>query len=413
MNSNTHSRADWAAAIPLPPIADDAFAQSFDCLGEAKLVVLGDGSHGTQEFYSARAAISRYLIEKHGFTVVAIEAENCDVMHLDRAIRGRAMAESEQAFDNPAPWLWRNQEFDRFVRWMREWNQQCEPEQQTAIYGLDMQKAKTAMEAVSVYLHSIRSPAADAAEQYGALVDNFRDNPFGHIAAQKEKQHKVTAETAVSIRNSVKSVEPSKNAPDRAAWFEAMLNSIAAVHAVNFDEACQGAFTDRWNAREAHITDALNAILDETGPEAKVLVWAHNSHAGNAAFSEMSWKNNQYSLGQMIKQRLALESLLVGFGTHHGTVRAARKWGLPSEVLPISEPLADSWESVSHAVGLESFLLDLRNLRTTNSVVMPYRTFGTYYAPEQEREHCYLEADLIRQFDYWVWFDETSALIPR
>lgn len=404
------------AAEPLPDLDDPAFGRLFDRFSDAKVVLLGEASHGTSEFYRARAAITRWLVEKRGFNIVALEADWPDARVLDARVRGRRRPADAHAFDRFPTWMWRNAEFDAFVRWLTRHNQGRSPGAQAGVYGLDLYNLAASMRTVVDYLEKVDPEAAKVARQRYGCLDPWADAPqaYGRLAVSgyAECEAVVTSMLVDMLGRQMR---------ESAGSDEALLDATQSARLVRDAEAYYRAMyyggAAAWNLRDTHMFDTLQAVLDAKGHDAKAVVWAHNSHVGDARATEMGRGRDELNLGQLCREAWAEHARLIGFGTHAGTVACASDWDAPMEVKPVRPSLPGSQERLSHDAGVDRFLLDLRpnfNSALRRGLVdpRPERFIGVVYRPETERQSHYVECRLPEQFDGWVWFNETTAVTP-
>jgi protein-L-isoaspartate(D-aspartate) O-methyltransferase len=406
------------AAEPLPDIDDPAFADFFDRFGSARVVLLGEASHGTSEFYRARAAITRRLVERHGFDIVAVEADWPDAASIDRYVRGRPKREGEESpFSRFPTWMWRNREVDEFVRWLAAHNGALEPEARTGFYGLDLYNLGGSIRAVIDYLDEVDPEAAAIArERYGCLAP-WRDNPQGYGRMAISEGYARCEAKVVQVLRGLLENRVDYAAGDGDEWLDAAANARLVKNAEGYYRAMYQSSAESWNLRDTHMFETLCQILDARGPDSKAVVWAHNSHIGNAAHTEMGQQREELNIGQLVKERFGEASRLIGFGTHTGTVAAASDWDGEMEVKSVRPSLPGSYERVCHDAGVPRFLLDMRqgvNEEAVEALLEPRleRFIGVIYRPETERWSHYAEAVLPNQFDAFVWFDETSAVTP-
>jgi erythromycin esterase-like protein len=404
------------AAEPLPEIDEPEFARQFDRFGDARVVLLGESSHGTSEFYRARAAITRWLIEQRGFTVVALEADWPDARALDAHVRGRpAPVGSGQAFRRFPTWMWRNREFERFLGWLKTHNAKRPHGPKVGLYGLDLYNLSASMRAVIDYLDRTDPHAAEVARRrYGCLTP-WADEPaaYGRVALTSGYAR---CEKAVTAMLSDLLARQAKDMADEHL-IDAAQNARLVRDAEAYYRAMYYGGAESWNLRDTHMFETLDAILAAKGSDAKAVVWAHNSHIGDARATEMGVIREELNLGQLSRQAWGREAALIGFGTHGGTVACASDWDAPMEVKRINPALADSWEQLSHGARTPRFLLDLRpgrheDLRVHLAEPRLERFIGVVYRPENERWSHYVDCKLSQQFDAWVWFDETTPVTP-
>jgi erythromycin esterase-like protein len=407
-----------AAAEPLPDLYDPAFAQAFDRFADARVVLLGEASHGTSEFYRARAAITRRLVERHGFGIVAVEADWPDAATVDRYVRHRPRREGEEAaFERFPTWMWRNTDVEAFTRWLREHNAGRPYEAMAGFYGLDLYNLGASIRAVIGFLDEADPQAARVARRrYGCLRPWAHDPAeYGRIAVT-EGYGRCEA-GAIRMLSELMTRRMDCLSPECDEWLDAAANARLIKNAEQYYRLMYYGSAESWNLRDTHMFETLCQLLEAKGPESKAVVWAHNSHIGNAAHTEMGQVREELNIGQLVKERFGEEARLVGFGTHDGTVAAASDWDDPMEVKEVRPSLPGSYERLCHDSGVPRFLLDLRegvNEAAVEILLEPRleRFIGVIYRPETERWSHYAEAVLPNQFDAWVWFDQTEAVTP-
>ena len=406
-------------AEPLPEIDDRTFGEFFDRFGDARVVCLGEASHGTSEFYRARAAISRHLIERHGFNIVAVEADWPDAATIDRYVRRRPWREGElKAFERFPTWMWRNREVDEFIRWTREHNEHLRYELMAGFYGLDLYNLGGSMRAVIDFLDEEDPELARLAHRRYGCLDPWAEEP------QLYGRHSMVegyARCEIGVIQMLKDLLQKQIdcfGPECDEWLDATANAQLVKNAEAYYRVMYQGSAESWNLRDTHMFDTLNMILKAKGPDSKAIVWAHNSHIGNAAHTDMGMRRGELNIGQLVKEKFGHDARLIGFGTHSGTVAAADDWDEPMKIKPVRPSLPDSYERMAHESGVERFLLDLRegerDERLAAELMAPRleRFIGVIYRPETERWSHYSEAILPRQFDGYVWFDETKAVTP-
>lgn len=407
------------AAITLRDLNHPDFALPFDHFAGARVVLIGEASHGTAEFYRARAAITRHLIESHGFSAVALEADWPDAAYIDRYVRLRRRGPlPEPAFSRFPTWMWRNTEVHDFIAWLREYNSGLPYQERTGIYGLDLYSLYASTQAVTTYLDRVDEDAAKVARQrYGCLSPWIKDPAkYGLTALTKGYGPCQKAVVKVLVDLLLKRLEYIK--ADGEDYFDAEQNAHLVADAERYYCAMYYGDAESWNLRDTHMYETLERLLAYKGETAKVVVWAHNSHIGDARFTGMGMNRHEINIGQLCRERFGKDVAIIGQGTHTGTVAAARNWEEPMEVMPVRPSLNNSYESVAHSTGMSSFLLDLRKghmdeeLRQLLLQPLLERFIGVVYRPETEYWSHYSKAILPKQFDAYVWFDETTAVKP-
>ncbi len=380
-------------------------------------MLLGEASHGTSEFYRLRARITRRLIEDHGFTIVAVEADWPDAARIDRWVRGiRHDPHPEDAFGRFPVWMWRNREVLEFIDWLREHNLAAGERAQAGFYGLDLYSLYSSIEAVIRYLDRIDPETARLARQrYGCLTP-FQSDPAAYGLAALTERYRECETDVVAMLSEVREKRGHFVLHDGRQMLDAEQNARVAANAERYYRAMYFAGADSWNLRDQHMFDTLEALLTFHGPASRAVVWAHNSHLGDASATSMA-QRGELNLGQLVRQSFGEQGYLVGFGTHTGTVAAASDWGGPMEVKPVRPSHPDSYERLCHDSGVRNFLLPVgagsdAQLRTDLSRPRLERAIGVIYRPDTELLSHYFEAQLPNQFDEWIWFDETSAITP-
>ncbi len=405
-----------AAAEPLPAPDQRDFAAAFDRFGDRRVVLIGEASHGTSEFYRARERITRRLIERHGFTIVAIEADWPDAARLDDHVRDRAGPPApEEAFARFPTWMWRNEETMAFVDWLRAYNLAIEPDRRAEMRGLDIYSLDASIAAVLAYLDRVDPAAAAVArERYGCLTP-WRLDPvaYGHqamVAGAPPCEAEVTRMLGDLLEKRL-----DYAGRDGAAFFDAAQNARLIRSAEKYYRAMYYGAAESWNLRDRHMFETLQRVMTARGPEAKAVVWAHNSHIGDAGATEMG-ESGEFNIGQLCRQAYGDQAALIGFGTDRGTVAAAHDWGGDMQVMQVRPALPDSYERLYRRAGVPRALTELspRNPELVEMLRQRRleRAIGVVYRPETERWSHYFEADLPRQFDAWVWFEETKAVTP-
>lgn len=402
-------------AEPLPVLDDPDFARAFDRYGDARVVLIGEASHGTSEFYRARAAISRRLIEHHGFSIVAVEADWPDAAQVDAWVRGRTAQDwRQEAFRRFPLWMWRNRETADFTEWLRTFNRQAT--RPVEFRGLDVYSLSASLEAVLCFLEARDPDAARRARQrYGCLTP-WQDEPAAYgqqvtLAGEPSCEQDVVEQLRELLALRLDSLRG-----DGEAFFDAERNARVVLAAEQYYRAMYRAGSTSWNLRDRHMFDTLKALLDHRGPGARALVWAHNSHLGNAAATEMGW-SGQTNLGEMCRAAFGRDAVLIGQATDRGEVAAADNWDEPIQIKAVLPSRADSWEQLFLRAGLPVALYDWRaaeraELRQALQQSRLERAIGVIYRPRTERVSHYFHAELAEQFDAWLWFEETRAVTP-
>lgn len=405
------------AAEPLPGFDDPAFGRLFDRYADRKVVLLGEASHGTSEFYKARAAVTRHFVEAHGFDVIAVEADWPDAATIDRYVRHRAgSSPTEPPFMRFPTWMWRNFEAHALIEWLRARNERIEDlDRRAGFYGLDIYNMNDAISAVLEYLDRVDPEAARVArERYGCLTP-WQKEPSTYGRAVLSAGYEKCEKAAVKQCQDLLQQRIDYAAKDGEAFLDAAQNARVVMSAERYYRIMYYGGAESWNLRDQHMFDTLRHVLDARGPEAKALVWAHNSHVGDARHTEMGAARAELNIGQLCRQHFGDRAALIGFGTHDGEVAAADDWGGDMEIMSVRPSRDDSYERLCHDSGIPRFLLDFnvdKDLRRKLEEPRLERFIGVIYRPETELMSHYSQASLPRQFDSYVWFDRTSAVTP-
>jgi len=405
-------------AEPLPPPEKaEEFGAFFDRFGDARVVLLGEATHGTSEFYRARAAITRRLVERHGFNIVAVEADWPDAARIDDYVRHQAPRPRRgETFVRFPTWMWRNVEVLEFADWLRRHNEPLGEDQRASFHGLDVYSLSESIHAVLAYLDKVDPEAAiHARRRYGCLTP-WQDEPSHYGRAVVYGGRDSCEDRAVAQLRDLLTHRIQYLQADGEAWFDALQNARIVRAAERYYRIMYRGSTESWNLRDRHMFETLQALLSHRGDAAKAVVWAHNSHVGNAAATAMGWQG-EFNIGELCRMAHGDEAVLIGFGTDTGTVAAASDWGADMQIKTVRPARADSYEYAFRRTGLARTLTDWR-VRDRHELAELLRTplleraIGVVYRPETERLSHYFEAVLGEQFDAWVWFEQTRAVTP-
>lgn len=404
-----------AAGEHLPAPEHEGFGALFDRFGDAKIVLLGESTHGTSEFYRARAAITRRLVEQHGFTVVAVEADWPDAASIDRYVRGLPAASApELPFARFPTWMWGNLEMREFIARLRQHNDAHPMAKRVEFRGLDVYSLRSSITAVLAYLDRVDPERAKAArERYGCLTP-WQNDPTGYGVAGLARDENCENAVAAQLKELLdRRIDYMQH--DGEAYFDAAQNARIVRAAEQYYRTMYRGSKESWNLRDRHMFNTLIYVLQQRGPDAKAVVWAHNSHIGNAAATSMGWAG-EFNIGELCRNAFRDKAISIGFGTDHGTVAAASEWGGPMEIKSVLPAREDSYEYLFRKSGLARSLTDWssarHDLRDTLTGPRLERAIGVVYRPDTEFLSHYFEAVLPEQFDAYVWFEETHAVTP-
>lgn len=392
---------------------------------DARLVLLGEATHGTHEFYRERAFITRRLITECGFAAVAVEADWPDAYRVNRYVRGRGEdADSVDAFGGFGrfpTWMWRNADVLDFVGWLRSYNDSKLPAARAGFYGLDLYSLRSSAAAVLSYLDKVDPGGASRARARYACFDRFGDElqQYGYAAtfglSPSCEQQVVTQLVELHHQRGAYASRDGRVARDD--YFFAEQNARLVRNAEAYYRTMFRGQAESWNLRDRHMAETIDELLtflDRSQSGGKLIVWAHNSHLGDARATQMG-QGGELNVGQLAREKFGAQAVLVGFTTHAGSVTAASEWDAPAERKRVMGALPDSYERLFHETGIPRFLLRLRDDRTlANALAAPRleRAIGVIYRPDTERASHYFQARLADQFDYVVHIDETRAVEP-
>jgi protein-L-isoaspartate(D-aspartate) O-methyltransferase len=384
-------------------------------IGDARVVCLGEATHGTSEFYALRARITQALVQTRGFTIVAAEADWPDAARIHRYVKALpdAPVPEWRAFARFPQWMWRNHEVLAFVEWLREWNATHAP---AGFYGLDLYSLYRSVQLVLEYLDRVDPVAARMArERYGGLMRWEGDPATYGRAVVTGTYHAHEREVVATLRDML-AREIDYAARDGEHFLDAVGNARVVANAEAYYRVMYYGGTQSWNLRDQHMFETLEALLRFHGPDAKAVLWEHNSHLGDAAATEMGVRG-ELNVGHLCRQRFGDRAYLIGFGTDHGTVAAAHEWDGPMHVMSVRPSHPESYERLCHEAEIPAFFLPLRNPRRAEvrEELVPARlerAIGVVYRPDTELQSHYFHASLPNQFDEWIWFDETHAVRP-
>jgi erythromycin esterase-like protein len=389
-----------------------------DSIGEARLVLIGEASHGTREFYHERAEITKRLIAEKGFSLVAVEADWPDAYRVNRFVRSAGSDEDVDTalsdFQRFPRWMWRNTEVAAFAVWLRQFNE-AHPEADAGFYGLDLYSMYASVDAVLSYLDKVDPKLAEDARTRYACFEQFEREPQAYGYAVNYAQLESCEDNAVQQLMEMQRLSHFIRSRDGRALedesFFAEQNARLVHNAETYYRAMYRSDVSSWNLRDRHMAETVDALLlhvENYRSRPKAVIWAHNSHLGDARATQMSLRG-ELNVGQLLRQRYGSDAFAIGFTTYSGTVTAAHDWDGEAERRQVRPALDDSFESLFHDTGMEKLLVMTNNLPPT---WLLERAIGVIYRPETERSSHYFEAEIASQFDAVIHIDETTALEP-
>jgi erythromycin esterase-like protein len=403
-------------ALPLAGPKD--LSPLMERIGEARYVLLGEASHGTSDYYQWRTWISQRLVREKGFSFIAVEGDWPDCYRVNRYVKGYSdsglnAGEVLDAFNRWPTWMWANEEVVALAEWLRRHNAGLPESRRIGFFGLDVYSLWESLYAVIGFLHKSEPSALPAARRalrcfhpYGEDVQEYaRATALLPTSCEDE---------VVALLKALRGKEPRYRDDGREEYFAAEQNALVVEGAEAYYRAMVRGGPASWNIRDRHMTDTLERLMHHHGPDAKGIVWEHNTHIGDARATDMA-DDGMVNVGQLVRERRAGEGVvLVGFGSHRGRVIAGGEWEAPMESMPVPPGREGSWEDVLHRAGASDKLLLLDGVRDDDDVIEErgHRAIGVVYHPERERFGNYVPTVLPRRYDAFCYIDETRALRP-
>lgn len=391
-------------------------------VGDASVVLLGEATHGSHEFYRARLDITRRLVQERGFSAVAVEADWPDAYRVHRYVQGldgdHSAADALDGFGRFPLWMWRNNDVVELVDWLSDHNRRLPREARVGFYGLDLYSLFGSIRAVTDYLDRVDPRAADEARHRYACLDSAGDEAQGygygvHFGLHPSCEDQVV-EQLMSLREGREQARRRDGLLAEDEHFAAEQNARVILDAERYYRAMFDRYENTWNLRDQHMLDTLDSLkrhLERSGRGGKIVVWEHNSHVGDARATEMS-RRGEHNVGQLARRRYGDDAVLVGFTTHTGTVTCSSRWDGPIQRKRVRPSAEGSWERLFHEVGAERFYLDTAAVPLDVPAALLERAIGVIYLPHSERASHYFQARLADQFDAVFHFDHTRALEP-
>jgi erythromycin esterase-like protein len=406
------------AASPLESARD--LDPLIERIGDARFVLLGEASHGTSEFYTWRTELSKRLMAERGFTFIAVEGDWPDCYRVNRYVRGMPDSGASStavlhAFERWPTWMWANREVIALVDWLRDYNRRRSPDQRAGFYGLDVYSLWDSMRAVIEYLERIDPQLARNARSAYNCFEPYAEDVQEYARATALVPTSCEAE-AVSVLRALRGRAPEFREDGREGYFNAEQNALVAKNAELYYRTMVRGGSASWNVRDTHMVETLDRLMQHHGPTSKAIVWEHNTHIGDARYTDMA-RARMVNVGQLVRQEHAEDGVvLVGFGSHRGTVIAAEEWGMPMQRMRVPPARDGSFEALlfEARVGDALFLFDgtdnggIRGLEAP----MGHRAIGVVYDPNYERWGNYVPTIVPRRYDAFLYIDETRALDP-
>ena len=409
--------ADAIARIERPLRNDNDLDAMLDRIGDRRIVLLGEASHGTHEYYEWRRRISQRLIREKQFSFIAVEGDWPDCYCLNRYAKllpdsGKNARDVAHAFDRWPTWMWANEEVVGLIEWLRDYNEEFAVEQRVGFYGLDVYSLWESMDSVVRYLERVDPEAARSARRNYRCFDPYHQDVHSYARATALVPTTCEDEAVRTL------VELRRNAPQykedgREAFFNAEQNAIVTRNAERYYRAMVYSGPDSWNLRDTHMIETLDRLLKHHGPAAKAIVWEHNTHVGDARATDMA-RAGMVNVGQLARQEWDQDVYIVGFASYVGSVIAGEEWGAPMQRMEVPNAARGSWEEVLHQASARDKLILLDELAHDDDAgkTRGHRAIGVVYDPAWERAGNYVPTRLTQRYDAFIYIEHSHALRP-
>lgn len=387
-----------------------------EAIGDAKIVLLGEASHGTSEFYTIRAELSKRLMEEKGFSLIAVEGDWPSTQHINRFIKGYKegpvdVQHALEAFKRWPTWMWANEEIAEFVTWLKIHNEQ--KEEKVGFYGIDVYSLWESLDEVITYLSKINPQGTDLAfaKKAFACFEPFNRHPETYAISSVNISEACVDEVS-KLLTSIRAHE-DKYKDTEETDLNLKINAMVAQNAEEYYRAMVRSDELSWNVRDEHMVEAINEIMDYHGKDAKIIIWEHNTHIGDASATDME-AAGMVNVGQILRLQNKKENVFaIGFGTHRGTVIASNEWGLPYKEIEVPPARKESWEDALHNAGaFNKLLIFNEENRSLFNNWLGHRAIGVVYNPEFEAYGNYVPSKIGSRYDAFIYIDQTKALSP-
>jgi erythromycin esterase-like protein len=402
-------------AVPFDSVDD--LNPLLEAIGDARYVLLGESSHGTSEFYTVRAELSKRLIAEKGFSVIAVEGDWPSCQNINRYIKGFKHANMDvqnvlKSFNRWPTWMWANQEITAFVKWLKEYNVQ-NPQQKFKVgfYGIDVYSLWESMDEIIRYLGETKSPGIEQARNAFSCFEPFnrKNESYAVSAGYLSEDCMKEALELLSIINKNK----WKYADREENSLNMEVNALVTKNAEAYYRKMVHSDAESWNIRDRHMVEALNAIMRYHGEKTKIIIWEHNTHVGDARATDMK-DEGMVNVGQLLREaNNPGEVFIVGFGTYSGEVIASKEWGSNFEIMEVPKAQFGSWEYIMHDAGhFNKYLIFNEENRSEFNTTIGHRAVGVVYRPEYEHFGNYVPSIMSQRYDSFIFIDKTTALHP-
>lgn len=391
----------------------------YDLIGDARIVMLGEASHGTHDYYTWRAHISKKLIEEKEFNFIAVEGDWPDCYRLNRFIKGydtnsKSVLKVMETFNRWPTWMWANWEIVALANWLRKHNAGLTADKRIGFYGLDVYSLWESMESIMQYLKKTDLSALRVAEEAYQCFEPYGRDEGTSYARASQFVPELCRNEVVTLLKEIQQRIPSYNS-DYENVFSAEQNAFIAVNAEKYYRAMITGGPHSWNVRDRHMADTLSRLLKFHGKNSKAIVWEHNTHIGDARATDMA-EDGMFNIGELARIEHADKGVvLVGFGSYKGSVIAGKRWGSPMRAMELPEARKGSWEYFLHRAGAKDKLLLMKDFQKNKILTKNYlghRAVGVVYNPELDKYGNYVPTIIPARYDAFIYLDETIALHP-
>jgi len=414
--SESFSEEIRSIAYPLEAAGD--LDPLIERIGDARYLLLGEASHGTSDYYAWRAEISRRLIREKGFSFIGVEGDWPDCYRVNRYVKGApdsggSAREVLHAFERWPTWMWANEEVVELAEWLRGHNEGLPEQKKVGFYGLDVYSLWDSLDATTKFLERLGPDAVRSAKEAFRCFEPYREDAQGYAWATRMISESCEEE-AVAMLADLRRNAPKSAGESREAYFSAEQDALVVKNAERYYRAMVRGGANSWNIRDRHMVETLDRLMDFHGPDAKAIVWAHNTHIGDARATDME-RSGMVNVGQLVRERRPeRDVVLVGFGSFSGSVIAGREWGAPMERMPVPPAREGSWEDLLHEAGAGNRLIIFADGKPSEAFreARGHRAIGVVYDPAYEAFGNYVPTVLPERYDAFLYLDETEALRP-
>jgi erythromycin esterase len=385
-------------------------------IGDTRIVMLGEASHGTHEYYTWRSYITKQLIEKKGFNFIAVEGDWPDCYRINRYVKGKGGSSALKvlkAFDRWPTWMWANWEIAALTEWLANYNKSLHSNQMVGFYGLDVYSLWDSLYAVREYLQKVDPQALQKAEEAFQCFEPYKNDEGASYAYASKMVPELCQDEVIGLLQEIQRKLPQYDS-DEEMVFSAEQNALIAVNAEKYYRAMINGGPQSWNVRDSHMEETLDRLMNFHGPDSKAIVWEHNTHIGDSRATDMA-DEGMYNIGELVRTHYPQhEVALIGFGSYEGTVIAGSSWGAPMKVMDLPEARDGSWEYLLHEAGDSNKLLFMEDFKDAPffNQRIGHRAVGVVYRPHYESYGNYVPTILPLRYDAFIYIDRTSALNP-